>query len=259
MPEPLSNRQQKVLLAEALDQMRDRYGDGRKRVEQFFAELRDQWQALQQEAGDRARQLEAARREAADLRAELAKARIRIEALDQKAQGAESARRRVEEHTAELQAALQASQKKAGRYDVDMIRHFLDHLLWEVRVLHFESTAAVGTINPELVEQLAKYSRKYHSKGLLIASELYDPDGDLAEAQIDRAADYWGKERAEVATEWIAALESLGVLFEEAFLCAAREDALIRKVRAKDILPPEEGGDPNSPWNKPPTGPDKEG
>ena len=50
-----------------------------------------------------------------------------------------------------------SKQKASGRYDVKMIRDFLDHLIWEVRIGHFENTTAPGTINPELMDQIAKY------------------------------------------------------------------------------------------------------
>jgi hypothetical protein len=45
-------------------------------------------------------------------------------------------------------------------YDLEMIRDFLEQLLWEVRVSHFDNTN-VKPHNPELAEQLRKYHRKY--------------------------------------------------------------------------------------------------
>jgi hypothetical protein len=45
------------------------------------------------------------------------------------------------------------------KYDVRMIRHFVDHLLWELRTSIHERTHS--TVNPELVEQLAKYQKHY--------------------------------------------------------------------------------------------------
>jgi hypothetical protein len=41
-------------------------------------------------------------------------------------------------------------------YDVGMIRDFLDHLLWELRINHFELTSRPGTINEELVSVPAR-------------------------------------------------------------------------------------------------------
>ena len=48
----------------------------------------------------------------------------------------------------------------AERYDVEMIRDFLEHLTWELRVQHFENTAEVGTPNDELVDQLMTTCRQ---------------------------------------------------------------------------------------------------
>ncbi len=45
-------------------------------------------------------------------------------------------------------------------YDAQMIRDFLEHLMWEVRISHFETVSSPGTINPELVQQLTKYMAK---------------------------------------------------------------------------------------------------
>jgi hypothetical protein len=45
-------------------------------------------------------------------------------------------------------------------YDLEMIRDFLDQLLWELRVSHFDNTNR-NPINVELAEQLKKYHRKY--------------------------------------------------------------------------------------------------
>ena len=46
---------------------------------------------------------------------------------------------------------------RPGRgYDVEMIRDFLDHLMWELRIVHFENTNPSGTDHNELMSQLAK-------------------------------------------------------------------------------------------------------
>ena len=66
-------------------------------------------------------------------------------------------------------------------YDLDMVRDFLDQLLWEVRVSHFDNTNE-NPHNPELAEQLQKYHRKYHRT--LVPLVKLDTNGLTAE-QID--------------------------------------------------------------------------
>ncbi len=109
--------------------------------------------------------------------------------------------------------------EQSGGYNVTMIRDFLDHLAWELRIGHFENTTAPGTINPELADQLAKYMRKYHC-GLLIGdvtSESRDSEG-FAKLRATRA-----QERE----QQLKALESLTSLFDEALLCASRTGSLV--------------------------------
>jgi hypothetical protein len=111
------------------------------------------------------------------------------------------------------------ARRRKGGYDVAMIRDFLDHLAWELRIGHFENTTAPGTINPELAEQLAKYIRKYHC-GLLIGdvtSESRDSEG-FAKLRATRA-----QERE----QQLNALESLTSLFDEALLCASKTGSLV--------------------------------
>jgi hypothetical protein len=133
-----------------------------------------------------------------------------------------------------------------------MIRDFLSHLLWEVRILHFESVSRPGTINKELGEQLKPFMEKYRSV-LLAATDIHN-DAGLPEDLVDRAWEYWRGARAEVADEWVKNLESLQSLFEEAFACAekkwGRHGMPIRVIQAEDLLPPEEGGNPDSPFNR---------
>lgn len=54
-------------------------------------------------------------------------------------------------------------------YDAEMIEDFLNQLLWEIRIHHFENTAAIGTVNPELASQLATYLKK---RGCFICPNL---------------------------------------------------------------------------------------
>src|SRR5579863_1911127 len=46
-------------------------------------------------------------------------------------------------------------------YDVPMIRDFLDHLLWELRISHYElTTPKTDKVHQELKGQLTKYVKK---------------------------------------------------------------------------------------------------
>ena len=68
----------------------------------------------------------------------------------------------------------------ARAYDTEMIRDFLDHLTWEVRISIFELRNG-GTIHPELSEQLQRFITKRQTNGLIFAdSETADANGDKA-------------------------------------------------------------------------------
>jgi hypothetical protein len=131
------------------------------------------------------------------------------------------------------------------RYDVEMIRDFLDHLTWEVRILHYESLNEDDSI-PELEEQLAKYSRKYNAD-LLAVTEL-DYQG-LPAAMVQRARHYWKAAQVKATAEQLQHLEALAGLFKEAFECIGFGNRIgnkralpARTIKARDILPPEECG-----------------
>ena len=80
---------------------------------------------------------------------------------------------------------MKRTKMKKG-YDTEMIEDFLEHYLWETRASLFEQGNAKG-INPELVEQLAKYIKKYGPVGfspytiLEREEDLSDEDHALAD------------------------------------------------------------------------------
>ena len=77
--------------------------------------------------------------------------------------------------------AANRTKKRPGfdrRYDLPMIRDFLDHLLWEVRISHHEMQTQVGSVNPELAEQLAKYIKKRQTFGLLFTTATKERPAD---------------------------------------------------------------------------------
>ena len=141
------------------------------------------------------------------------------------------------------------------RYDVEMIRDFLDHLKWEVRVLHYESINEDGSINSKLEDELAKYSRRYNA--VLLAETELDYEG-LPAAMVQRARNYWKAAQVRATAEQLQHLEALVGLFKEAFECINFSNRFgnkrvvpVRTIKARDILPPEEGGNPHSPFNRP--------
>jgi hypothetical protein len=132
------------------------------------------------------------------------------------------------------------------RYDVEMIRDFLEHLTWEVRTLHYESINEDDSIHPKLEDQLAKYSRRYNAV-LLAVTEL-DYEGVPA-AMVQRARNYWKAAQVTATAEQLQHLEALAGLFKEAFECIGFSNRIgskravpARTIKARDILPPEEGG-----------------
>src|SRR5215831_9660173 len=104
----------------------------------------------------------------------------------------------------------------AKRYDVEMIRDFLDHLTWEVRILHYESINEDDSLNPKLEDHLAKYSRKY--KAVLLAETELDYEG-LPATMVQRARNCWKAAQVRATAEQLQHLEALAGLFKEAFDC----------------------------------------
>ena len=122
----------------------------------------------------------------------------------------------------------QKNEPKRKKYDVKMIRDFLDHLKWEVRIAHFEYTSPPGATNDELVEQLAKYMKKYKVHGLLPYNAMPD---DASQEVVDS----FRSEYAQKFQKQIDALESLGDLFTTALLCASKgQTAVVNEISLAD-------------------------
>jgi hypothetical protein len=112
--------------------------------------------------------------------------------------------------------------KKVRRYDVNMIRDFLEHLRWELRTRCVELThelPASGKIpKDELYEQMEKYTKKWNCA--LVRMTTINTDGVPAE-EIKAGELRARKLMATQAEQDLSALEHLDRLFEEAFECAA--------------------------------------
>jgi hypothetical protein len=96
-------------------------------------------------------------------------------------------------------------------YDLEVIRDFLEQLLWEVRVNHFDKDPD----NPELAEQLKKYHRKYQRT--LVPFIKLDTAG-LNKPQIDEGRQRLRSRVAALRQRQLDALESVQPLFEYAMI-----------------------------------------
>ena len=98
-------------------------------------------------------------------------------------------------------------------YDAEMIRTFLEHLHALVRVLD-HATRFDGAVHPELAESLIQFALKCGSVSL-VQLPILDPRGATAE-EINQARSLIDNVSRERFGKYLAALETLGPLFEEA-------------------------------------------
>jgi hypothetical protein len=129
------------------------------------------------------------------------------------------------------------------RYDVRMIRDFLEHLMWEVRIREYEKkTGDPMNINPEFVEQLRIYMRRYHCLCLMPVNIL---DNDLnTPEEFAEAMQNFRKYLQSSMEGFVAAMEEFWPLFEQAFESAQvpyAEGIVPQKhYKASDFLTSEE-------------------
>jgi len=107
-------------------------------------------------------------------------------------------------------------------YNVEMIKDFLENLMWDLRIQHFEVTHSGGTRDAEFDEHVEKYMKKYKSVGLLSLNILPNSvdkySGEVVKKLI--ALKY---------QQAIDNLEELGDIFEEACNCASHEDTFLTR------------------------------
>ena len=112
-------------------------------------------------------------------------------------------------------------QKTEKAYDLDMIRDFLDHLLWELRNRHYEHAHPRAAFNQELAEPLARYCKKYGTRGLLGLTAVDANFGELPKDERHRLESKLHRVFARNTRVAIEMLEGLrATVFEEAFACA---------------------------------------
>jgi hypothetical protein len=132
------------------------------------------------------------------------------------------------------------SKQKSPRhrnYDTQMIGDFLQHLLWECRIATFEHTAAVGTINPELVEQLEPFIEKYGPTQLVRQNAVHLGGATVAEGE--QAVEVLRTRLRARYTEATEHLEALDEIFSEALALANHSQArgfLILSHEAANLL-----------------------
>ena len=127
--------------------------------------------------------------------------------------------------------AARRAERHPRRYNLEMIRDFLDHLLLELRVQHYElnqtlrrfgfagtlGEAANYAISPELTEKLNKYIEKYPC--FLLARTVFYTEG-ATEQETAEVSKSVIRSKSDMRDQQIGHLEALKKLFQEALKCA---------------------------------------
>ncbi len=124
----------------------------------------------------------------------------------------------------------------ANRYDVEMIRDFLDQLMLEVRLRHLENLDGAAGTPPKLLAELRKFADKYDA-GLLLAWDLR-PEGCTKE-EYEAVRERLRKLRAEGRRQQLEHLQALEDLFREALRCAMHplsDGPIVARQRAADVI-----------------------
>ena len=106
-------------------------------------------------------------------------------------------------------------------YDVEMLRDFIEHLEWSLRVDHFELTSCPHALNQELKEQVEKYGRKRRVPRLLSFFSLRKDRPELTDDQMTEAMRKFAECMAERREEQLRHLEALKEVLQEACAHAA--------------------------------------
>jgi hypothetical protein len=101
-------------------------------------------------------------------------------------------------------------------YDVDMIRDFIEHLTWSLRVDHFEWTSGHKAFNQELDAQLARCARKRSVPRLVSQFSLEKDKPELTNQEMQEARRQFSTYMAKRRDEQLGHLEALKDLLDEA-------------------------------------------
>ncbi len=129
---------------------------------------------------------------------------------------------------------MRKSKPRPRRFDVRMIRDFLELLHLELRIKLLENTNP-GILNPELVEQMGRYYRRYHCRPLLPMTRL-DTQG-VSRKGAERSLQIVRKLQISRDSGAVEALETLDKCFETAFeALKCPNEVRVISAKAADIL-----------------------
>lgn len=118
-----------------------------------------------------------------------------------------------------------------SKYNTEMLRDFIDHLRWEVRIVHAEHHHLKAKVNPELVDALEPYMKKYGC-GLLSAN-AFTPGNSPDSERAGHLLEQFLRERA---VRWYRCIEALDDLFQEAIQCAGLKGPAMRNWTTGEII-----------------------
>ena len=127
-------------------------------------------------------------------------------------------RKRKKRNDAELVRKAVSRQFGPSKYDTEMVREFIEHMTWELRIMHFEITHPDAEPNPELSSQLGKYVSKWNTPGLFPA--LFMNPGNASAGELAEVSAHVRRVRGGQEQAWLDALDTLRPAFNIAFQCA---------------------------------------
>ena len=124
--------------------------------------------------------------------------------------------------------------KVIQQYNAEMIRDFIEHLKWELRIKHFENLNPGVSINPKLAGQLHKYITRWNTVGLLADTEI--DATEFPEAEYKKITEIFRQDNVTRCQKALDALEALDDVLYEALKGAANPESLgIRIITRKAI------------------------
>lgn len=122
----------------------------------------------------------------------------------------------------------------AKRYDISMLRDFLDHLLCELRLAQLEFHSKSNGAPKDLTSLQEIYRNKYHTTGLLEVCTL-ENDVESA-AEFETARELFASMFSDLRGVEIKRLEELQGLFDEALRSCAQDENPVRIFSAAELL-----------------------
>ena len=126
------------------------------------------------------------------------------------------------------------TRRKLRKFDAKMIRDFLELLHLEIRMrVHENENPGVKT-PPEIVEDLARYYRRYNCVGFTPPTMMVDDTGDREKEKLATAI--VRQVQIQRGQEAIAALEALEPYFTDAFLAIPEKEIKVRPFNVSEVL-----------------------